>query len=296
MTEPRPGSIYTFPMKGGLRGACRVVRGPRAGESEYRGHVLVCATTWFGDAKTAASAAASPQAKRMLRATSRGPVLFWVRGAPPKTFRLAGAVVVKDDRARPCNSSAPWGIFPNVVRDHWRSVNEPAALERDRKRAVREGEGVFAQAVASLKRSDRIDLTGFVPLAKPKPERTPEEVLRGFIAAMNQWEKECARIDRTHRGSRASAVHMNGDALRAIFEEFCTPKERKYGRSGSYARPPEYDPRQEKIVAVREVGPRRVAIDTTRARFGDKLRYGLTKQGGSWLVDTVRMNGRPSIL
>ncbi len=292
MPAPKAGSVYVFRMKGGLRGACRLVRVPRADDSEHHKRLLVCATTWFGDAKSVAGVLASREVKRMLR--SSGPVLYWVPDKVPDSLELMGTVVVKDDAKRKCNTFAPWGIFANVAYDHWRSVNEPAKLERDRKQAARDGEGVLAREVAALKKRERIDLDGVVPLPKPKPERTPEEVLRGFIAAMNRWEKECARIDRENKP--ALAVNMNGDALGAIFDEFCTPKERKYGRSGSYAKPPEYDPKRERVIAVRTPRSRRMVIETTRTRFGERREYVLLKQRGAWLLDSVREDGRSSIL
>ncbi len=112
-----------------------------------------------------AGALRSPKVKTVLR-TSTGRVLHWVPDKLPESLELVGTVVVKDDAKRQSNLFAPWGIFANVAYEHWRSVNEPDGLERDRERAERETEGLFARKVADLKQRERIDLDGVVPLSK----------------------------------------------------------------------------------------------------------------------------------
>ena len=45
----KPGTVYVFPLRKNLFGACRVLRGPELSElAYYKSHVLVHATQWFG--------------------------------------------------------------------------------------------------------------------------------------------------------------------------------------------------------------------------------------------------------
>ena len=77
--------------------------------------------------------------------------------------------------------------------------------------------------------------------------------------------------------------------LHAIFEEFCTQRERKQGRIAHYTSSPEYDPKRETITRTTNVS-RRVEIETTRGRY-----YVLLKTRDGWLIDNVRVEGRLSI-
>ncbi len=290
----KPGTVYTFPLKGGLHGACRVLRGPTESEKHsFDGHLLAHATKWTGkpplDLKHA-------DLRRIARG-ARGGILHWVKGKPPKKYVEAGVVAVrKAEQSKTANSLAPWSMFQFVLREQLQETSDPVGAANQRKAAKKNTKQIEQQLLAELKARERIDLAGFVPLSKPRSEREPMEVLKGFIAAMHQWEKECNRIEKTSK-SNAPVTRFNLEALAQIFDEFCTPKERKHGRAGSYGTPPEYNPRTQKIVAVRECSARRVEIDTQETSgFKRNLTYVLLKKKQGWLIDSRKRNGQNTTL
>jgi hypothetical protein len=131
-------------------------------------------------------------------------------------------------------------------------------------------------------------------LPKPRAEREPAEVLRGFIAAMHQWERECARIQEKEGGGLV--VHFNQPSLAVIFDEFCTPRTRPYGRLGMFTIPPEHD-LHDAVGEVQPIEPRRVEIETVRpAPRAEQVHYVLLKVGGMWLVDSKTRNGLKATL
>jgi hypothetical protein len=231
-TMPIPGAIFTFALANGLHGACRVIRGPSDLEAiNFAGHMLVSATPWVG--KTVEELRAvlkAPDTKKTLK-TAMGVALYWMKDAPPPEFTAAGAIALpKGDLTKASRTTGPWSMFPNVVYGHWRKQNEPNAVAADRAASEEEGRRRQAAALEHLEKHDGIDLAGLVPLPKPKTEREPVEVLRGFIAAMNRWEAESERIFKQPDG--ALVTRFNRPAQELIFDEFCTPKDRKYGRLG----------------------------------------------------------------
>ncbi len=78
-------------------------------------------------------------------------------------------------------------------------------------------------------------------------------------------------------------------SLQRLFAEFCTPRERTYGRLGSFQHPPEYDPDSECVLGSRIEG-RRAIVDTYReaALGAGRLRYTPHCRGDRWLIDDVR--------
>jgi hypothetical protein len=288
---PVPGTVYTFPLANGMHGACRVLRGPGAGEEQRAGHTLVCATKWVGEP---AAALKHPDTKKIAK-TKLGTALYWLAGSPPSTFTAAGDLpVAKADLAKKSSASAPWDILANVALAAWKEHRDPEGSAAEARANVQQGMDDLKAEVDALAARERIDLTGFVGLPKPRAEREPGEVLRWFIAAMSHWERECARIRGTEGG--AAVVHFNGAALAAIFEEFCTPRERPQGRAGMFTIPPEYDPADEVGQPV-VAGPRRVEIETVRRAGREaRARYVLLNVRGAWLVDSKTTNGNKATL
>jgi hypothetical protein len=280
-SQVAPGTIFVFRLENGRYGACRVVRGPNEAEAEgFAGHHLVCPTQFVGDA---AAAFKHADTKRVLKHPQPG--FFWVRGAPPAGFKNVGVLPPnKKEPARESRQGAPWAMFPNVVRQAWREREQRAAVAADREQAKDDDARALHEAAADLAKRERFDLSKVVPLAKPKQEREPREVVTAFIAAMHQWENESARIDKKAIGGAAHG--MEREELGVVFDEFCTRKERKYERISSYATPPEYDQENESIVALRFVGPRRAEVETRRASGltqGTRI-YILLKTNGAWLI------------
>jgi hypothetical protein len=288
-----PGTVYIFRLENGLYGACRVIRGPSQVEAQsFAGHHLVCPTWFVGRADEALKHAATKKIMKEAR-----PGFFWVKGAPPSGFKNVGILKIGKEPSRESHHSAPWAMFPNVVYRAWREREQPAAVEAERQRDKAESALAAKKAAAELAARERFNLSGVVPLKRPKAEREPAEVVTGFIAAMHQWEKECARIDKKAQPGASSG--MAREALGVVFGEFCTPKERKYGRQGSYSMPPEYDLKNETITDVRLVSPRRAEVEARRASGLDQgLRvYVLLKVKGAWLIDGNKVrDGEPGIL
>ncbi len=287
---PAPGTVYTFRLENRQHGACRVLRPAGKNEAQFAGHSLVYGSQWVGEPGAALEHA---DTKKIIKGLN-GPALYWVKGGAPASFKEAGVVAVtKAEQGKRCLSSAPWGVFPNVVFQGWEKANEPAKLEARLQANRAEGERIGKAQVKDLAGRERFDLKGVVGLPRPREARTPEEVVRGFVAAMHRWESECARIAKKEKRSAADAVFgISGPAMKTIFDEFCTPRERPYGRNGrSYSTPPEYEPR-DAMGEVKMVGPRRAEIETSRGgRVPERVTYVLLKVGGAWLVDSKTRDG-----
>lgn len=122
-------------------------------------------------------------------------------------------------------------------------------------------------------------------------------MVKGFIAAMHQWEKECNRIQKAHPNSPVTRLGL--EAMQTVFDEFCTAKakDRKYGRFGSFSTPPEYNPRTQKVVEVRPRTSRRVDVDTQEARgFKRLLTYVVLKKLDGWRIDSRKGDGKSTYL
>lgn len=76
-----------------------------------------------------------------------------------------------------------------------------------------------------------------------------------------------------------------------IFRCFCTPKERKFGRQGSFRKPPEYDPEKEQVLdtEVDEIRKRANVTTHRQAVFGGgRHRYTLVRNDDRWFIDTLK--------
>jgi hypothetical protein len=91
----------------------------------------------------------------------------------------------------------------------------------------------------------------------------PESVLRGFILSMHRWECTAAK--------RRFVNEVSNDELKTIFDLYCTPKERPYGRNGSFRIPPEYDA-EESLLSKNRLTPRRAELITRQGK-SQSLRY-----------------------
>jgi hypothetical protein len=196
-----------------------------------------------------------PRSRKILRAELTP--IYWLPGRPPSRFEEAGVIAPpKSDAGKKSRTKSEWEILPYAVYQQWREEHEPEALEA---------------------------------------EREPVEVVRGFIAAMSQWENECGRIDKQH--GQGAALGINRESQDAVIAEFCTAKERKYGRLGSYSAPSEYDPASEEILRVTLVNPRRAEVETQQhAGYKQRVCYVLLKAKGCWLIDSCKRDGQTGIL
>jgi len=118
-----------------------------------------------------------------------------------------------------------------------------------------------------------------------------ESVVIVFVRAMNEWERAAWSARRSARDTDTPDSYWPGvaAALERLLAEFCTPRERPYGRLGSFQHPPEYDPELERVVGSRIAG-RKAIVDTDRkvALGGGRRRYTLHRRGDRWLVDNVK--------
>lgn len=98
-------------------------------------------------------------------------------------------------------------------------------------------------------------------------------------------------------GAADAVFGISGPPMQAIFDQFCTPRERPYGsRGGGYSERPEYDPRDTRGEG-KTLGPRRVEIETSRGGpVPERVKYVLLKVGGMWLVDSKTRNGLKATL
>lgn len=121
----------------------------------------------------------------------------------------------------------------------------------------------------------------------------PEARLRLFIEAMEKWESESWRAMK--QAERAPFPNnYEGPArqrLITIFQEFCTPKKRAYGRVDnlSLAHPSDYCSAK-LVLTTRQSSSRRVVFVVTSARrgWGSQWVFVLLKQGGRWLLDSKK--------
>ena len=125
------------------------------------------------------------------------------------------------------------------------------------------------------------------------PPDQPEEQLRLFIETMEKWESESWKAMKAaeRTASPKSYEEAARQLLVSIFQKFCTPKKRTYGRVDnlSLAQPSDYCS-QNLVLAARESSPRRAVFVATSARRGwaSKWVFVLLKQGGRWLVDNKK--------
>jgi hypothetical protein len=125
------------------------------------------------------------------------------------------------------------------------------------------------------------------PIAEFSDYSAPEKVLRAFILAMYEWEKRAPELAKEHaRGSTTARTELLRE-MQAVFDLYCTPIERLYGRNGAFMTPPEYDP-AESLLAIEKVNPRTARL-ITRDKDGQKeYLYVLLKKKGRWLVDNKK--------
>ena len=118
---------------------------------------------------------------------------------------------------------------------------------------------------------------------------------------MNVWENEAWAA---HEHAREAGIEdfrylkEAADKLRLIYAQFCTSRERPYGRLGietcaAISHPPDYNPETEKIIDVNHATSRRVLIQTEAPMRGlptvlQTSQYVLLKVAGKWRVDSKR--------
>ena len=118
----------------------------------------------------------------------------------------------------------------------------------------------------------------------------PAEVVRQFISDMHAWEVQSGADYQTSPPEDHQAFHGRLLATQAIvFARWCTPKERPYGRKGSFGLLPEYQPAHERILETCLENARRAVVHTQEGTGTKRrLQYVLLKKAGRWLIDSKK--------
>ncbi len=132
---------------------------------------------------------------------------------------------------------------------------------------------------------------------------TPRDTVEAFISAMNAWESASWVAMRAARATDHPASYQSAvlESQKAIFDLYCTEKDRAHGRQGSFGRPPDYDPATESVVQV-EITERVAIVETERSTpfAGGRYRYMVKKAGEKWLIESCKqlVDGKwlPSVL
>ena len=110
-----------------------------------------------------------------------------------------------------------------------------------------------------------------------------------FASAMNKWESWCSSEHEKVKLKNGDWLEFQNKVLEGqekIFAQFCTKKERKYGRLGSFQIPPEYDAELEKILdVVRESPSRAIILTQQTSGFKNQCKYVLLRKNGEWRID-----------
>jgi hypothetical protein len=108
-----------------------------------------------------------------------------------------------------------------------------------------------------------------------------------YMNAMREWELECGRFQEAcNRGEIPfkQVVAAGMKQYEAIYDAFIS-KRHKQPRDFHFSIPPDYDPKNETIVASRPMAHNYVEIETTQKQgFQDRYVYTLVRNEGNWLL------------
>ena len=157
-----------------------------------------------------------------------------------------------------------------------------------RHQVVKALEEIGATADSPLPKTARIPWPAVDETGTTCDYSSPEKVLHSFIFSMNQFERQAAE----HRKKTPQDENPNKEILKsmqAVFDTYCTPKERPYGRQGSYQMSPEYDPEGEFLIEVTLINPRRAELITRNEKEEKEFLYVILRKKGRWLLDNKKL-------
>lgn len=114
-----------------------------------------------------------------------------------------------------------------------------------------------------------------------------KRVLKDFIIAMNRLEVHFYPILKSNSGNNDEVFSQMRKELDAIFDKYCTKKDRKYGRQAALhcGEPPEYSP-DEEILKTEKLKGNKIAIYTQQKTGAEsQCRYILHYKNNECLID-----------
>ena len=115
-------------------------------------------------------------------------------------------------------------------------------------------------------------------------------LIETFIQKMHEWEIFCFKIDEDKTLTFDEKFQKQQAEVSKIFEDYCTQKERQFGRPTTISYGNEYEPDKEKITKIEELSKHKVIVytETTDVGLPSKYQYGAVKKNESWLLDTKK--------
>ena len=115
-------------------------------------------------------------------------------------------------------------------------------------------------------------------------------LIETFIQKMCSWEAFCRKVEEDKSLTFDEQFQKRKTECIKIFNEYCTNKERKYGRPTTISYGYEYNPQSESVVTVEINSKSKATIYTETADngFPSKYQYGVIKKSGKWLLDTKK--------
>lgn len=115
-------------------------------------------------------------------------------------------------------------------------------------------------------------------------------LVENFIQKMNEWETFCCKVDEDQTLSFDERFQKQKAEVVKIFSEYCTDKERKFGRPTTISYGGEYEAGKEKIIEIEELNKSKAIVytETIDVELPSKYQYGVVKKNGQWLLDTKK--------
>lgn len=109
-------------------------------------------------------------------------------------------------------------------------------------------------------------------------------IFNSFLKEMNEWE---VSYYNSRQNDRSGDKAPYREKLDAIFNKYCTIKDRKYGRQTamSVSYPPDYDPENDEILDVDVNKNRATVVVQKHTGFKNKYRYTLHFKNNEWRID-----------
>lgn len=130
----------------------------------------------------------------------------------------------------------------------------------------------------------------------------PDDVVRAFIIEMAHWQYEAtqamqAAAQTSQPNSFWTAIETS---MQEIFDRYCTPKDRPYGRQGGTFSQRDNSDVTVNIIEVVHETSKRCAVTVEQAfqhsyknkqyTMSKKFRYILLKKSGKWLIDNRKLH------